>query len=145
MSFGSSIEKTRKSPLSGSSSTVHDRLVRDSHALAVCDAERQSLVVGRNDRASKALSAAQLALCSQGHLPTDDVAEMRGRSQRPLQPRGRDVHGVAVEVAAEQVRDALAERVIDAGGMVDVDREPRRARELDGEHLDARKALHHCL
>src|SRR4029078_484723 len=43
---------------------------------------------------------------------------------------------VRVEVAAEHVGHALAERMVDALRMVDVDAEPLLARELQREHLD---------
>ena len=80
-----------------------------------------------------------------GDLAADRVAEVGRRAQRPLDPGRRDVDRVPVEVAAQQVGDALAERVVDTGRVVDVDREPLRAGQLDGEHLDARKALLHGL
>ena len=66
-------------------------------------------------------------------------AEVRGLAQRALEARRRDVDRVAVEVAAQEVGHARAERVVDARRVVDVDAEPVRARELDGEHLDLRQ------
>ena len=74
-----------------------------------------------------------------GDLVADGVAEVAGRAQRALDARRRDVDRVAVEVAAEQLGDARAERVVDALRMVDVDAEARRRRQLDREHLDARQ------
>src|SRR5581483_10376923 len=199
MSFGSSIAKTRKSPLSGSSSTLawrdapgvflyaawrassrawirvsssipfsfsivltasmisllmssspfvdevapHDLAVRDHNGLAAAGAEAQGAFVCRDHLAAKALAAADLVLGAHGDLPADGIAEVRGRAQRPLDARRGDVDGVPVQVAAEQVGNPLAERVVDARGVVDVDREPLAPGELDREHLDARKALLH--
>src|SRR5260221_7819394 len=197
MSFGSSIENTRKSPLSGSSSTVawreapgvflkaarsasssawisvsssipfsrsivltasmisllislsfvdevapHDCLERDVHLVfAGCDLHRA--LSDSDELAAEALPAGDLVGRAQGDLPADHVAEMRGRPQRALDPRGRDVHRVTVEIAAQETGDARTESVIDPLRMVDVDREPLSAGDLDGEHLHSWKALRH--
>src|SRR5205823_3068945 len=82
-------------------------------------------------------------LGSDRHLPPDRIPEVRRRAERPLDPRRRDVDRVAVEIAPKQVGDALAERMVHPGRMVDIDGEPFRAGELDGEHLDPRKPLVH--
>ena len=58
-------------------------------------------------------------------------------AQRPLRPGRRDVDRVVGAIGVEDARHALAERVVDAVGMVDVDAEPARREELDREHLDA--------
>ena len=50
-------------------------------------------------------------------------------------PGRRDLDRVVVEVRPQHVGDALAERVIDALGVVDVDAEALLAGDLDGEHL----------
>src|ERR671925_344775 len=72
--------------------------------------------------------------------PPDRVREVGRLAERPLETRRRDVDRVPVEIAPQNVRHPLAERVVDAGGMVDVDAEALRRQELDREHLDPRQA-----
>src|SRR3954447_23483662 len=62
-------------------------------------------------------------------------------AQRPLEARRRNGHGVGAQVVAENVRDLLAERVVDAAVAVDVDRETLGTSQLDREHVDARQGL----
>ena len=55
---------------------------------------------------------------------TDELAEMLGLRQGPVQPRRGDLERVVGEQVANLERDALAEIEPDAVGMVDV--EPQR-------------------
>src|SRR5260221_8217253 len=93
----------------------HDLVVRDLHAPAVGDDERQVSVVGRGNRAAKLLPAVQLVLRPYRDGAPDRITEVRRCTQRPLDPRRGDVDRVAVEVAAEEIGDPLAERMVDAG------------------------------
>src|SRR5690349_2395460 len=105
----------------------HDLVVRD---LGLVD--RHVVLVGEDDLAAEpALARAELDPAS------DDAGEVVRLAEGPSRARRRDVDGVLAEVVAERVRHALAERVVDAGRMVDVDRELVGAVELDREHLDA--------
>ena len=70
--------------------------------------------------------------------------EVRPRAQRPLEAGRRDLDGVVVEVRPQNMRHALAERVVDPLRMVDVDAEALLARELEREHFDARDATRLC-
>ena len=63
------------------------------------------------------------------------------REDGPLETRRRDVDRVLAEVVAQDVRDAFAQRMVDALHVIHVHREPLRARELDCEHLRARKRV----
>src|SRR5580765_6815956 len=92
----------------------HDLAVRDLHALAVGDDERQVSVVRGGNRAAELLSTVQLVLRPYRDGPADRVAEVCRRPQRPLDPGRGEVDGVPVEVAAEQARHALAEGVVAA-------------------------------
>ena len=59
----------------------------------------------------------------------------------PLRARGRDLQRVVLEQVAEQVRDPLAERQVDAAVAVDEEAQPLGGRPLEREHLDLRRAL----
>src|SRR5204862_8316589 len=84
------------------------------------------------------LAAYAVALLrAERHAAPDDVAEMRLLSERPLDPRRRDVDRVLAQVVAQHVRHSLAQRMVDALDVVDEDREALRARQLDSEHLGA--------
>src|SRR4029079_17498057 len=100
-------------------------------------AELERTVTGRDELAAEAGTAVDRRARAQRHPPPDRRTEVRGLAERALEPRRGDLDRVPVEVAAEDVRHALAERVVDPGGMVDVDRHALRPRELDREHLDA--------
>src|SRR5438105_4873603 len=90
----------------------HDRLVRDlDGACRRGDLER-SLARG-HDLTTEAGAAGDLGVGAQRDAPADGAAEVAGFAKRPRSPGRRDVDRVAVEVAAEHVRDALAERVVD--------------------------------
>ena len=60
---------------------------------------------------------------------------MRLRAERTLEPRGRHLDAVLVEVGAQRLGDAFAQRVVDTLRVVDVDAEPRRGEQLDRENL----------
>ena len=77
---------------------------------------------------------------AQGDLAADRALEVRAPPKRRLGAGRGDVDRVLVEVAAQRVRHALAERVVDALRMVDEDGEALRAGELDGQHLDSGQA-----
>jgi hypothetical protein len=62
-----------------------------------------------------------------------------GLAERALDSRRGDVDRVLAQMLAQDVGDAGAERVVDAGRVVDEDREAVRPGELDREHLDARQ------
>ena len=79
-------------------------------------------------------------LGADGHAPPDGVREVRRLAERPLEARRRDLDRVTVEIPPQDVRHPLAERVIHPAGVVDVDAEALRGRELDREHLDPRQA-----
>ena len=79
----------------------------------------------------------------QPHRLADRALEVRALAQRPFDARRGDLDRVVVEVRPQQHRDALAERVVDAFGMVDVDAEALLARDLEREHLGAgQRRLH---
>src|SRR5438552_14196252 len=68
------------------------------------------------------------------------MREMLARAQRPLNARRGDFDRIAVEIRPQHRGDPLAERVVNAAGLVDVDAEALLARQLEGQDLDAR----HC-
>ena len=72
-------------------------------------------------------------------LPTRP-GEVRGLAERPLRPRRRHVDGELAAPRVEEVRDALAERVVDPAGMVDVHADPARRHQLERQYLDAGQA-----
>src|SRR5438270_883715 len=118
----------------------HDLLVRDEYRLAALRAEPDPLLAGGQHLAAESLPAGDLVLGADGHAPPDGVGEVRRLAERPLEARRRDVDRVTVEIPSEDVRHPLAERVIHPAGVVDVDAEALRGRELDREHLDPRQA-----
>src|ERR687888_1418887 len=118
----------------------HDLGVRDEYRLAAVRAELHASLAGVEDFATEPLPSGDLVLRAEGDAAADGVGEVGGLAERPLEARRGDVDRVAVEVPPQEVRDALAERVVDPGRMVDVDAEPLRRHELDGQHLDARQA-----
>src|SRR6266516_7829900 len=63
---------------------------------------------------------------------------MVGLPDRSFDTRRRDVDGVLAEVIPQHVRDALAERMVDALDVIHEHGEPLRTGELDREHLSAR-------
>ena len=77
----------------------------------------------------------------QHDLASDHLPEVRRRAERPLESRRRDLDREAVEVVAQDRGDPFAEGVVDALRVVDVDREPVRTGQLEGEYLDARQFL----
>src|SRR4051812_9309254 len=115
---------------------AHDRVVRDLDCL-FARAELERALTGGDELAAEAGTAVDRRARAQCHLASDGGAEVRGLAQRALEPRRGDLDREPVEVAAQDVRDALAERVVDAARVVDVDRHPLRPRQLDREHLDA--------
>src|SRR5919204_4020144 len=118
----------------------HDLVVRDEYRLAAVRAELHASLTGGEDFAAEPLPPADLVLRAERDAAADRVGEMAGLAERPLEARRGDVDRVAVEVTPQEVRHALAERVVDPGRMVDVDAEPLWRHELDGQHLDARQA-----
>src|SRR5487761_274051 len=74
------------------------------------------------------------------HAAPDRAGEMLRCTQRPLDPWRGDVDGVLTLVVAQAVGDARAQRVVDAGSVVDEHCESVRSLQLDREHLDAVEA-----
>ena len=70
--------------------------------------------------------------------PPDGALEVSARPQRPGEARRRHLHGVPVEVPAEEARDALAECVVDALRVVDVHAEALLGGQLEREDVDTR-------
>src|SRR5262249_38021984 len=97
----------------------HDRVIRDQNSLAAFRAEAESALVRRQDLAAEALASFDVALGAHGNLPSHHAPEVRRRSQRPLEPGRRDVDRVPVQITPQEIADALAERVVHAGGVVD--------------------------
>src|SRR5438876_6016312 len=118
----------------------YDLAVRDEHGLGALGAQAEALVAGGEDLAAEPLPAADLLRRPDGDPAADRSSEVRRLAEWPLEARRGDVDRVAVEVSPQEGRHPLAERVIDPGRMVDVDAEPLRRHELDGQHLDARQA-----
>ena len=75
-----------------------------------------------------------------GDRAADGALEVRATPERGLGAGRRDVDRVLAQVVAEDVGDALAERVVDALRMVDEDRHPLRAGELERQDLDSGQA-----
>src|SRR5689334_20346892 len=109
----------------------HDRVVRDVDLLAL-HGELDLALAGGDDRAAR---TARLGL--DAHRLADGPLEMRPRAQGRLRPGRRDLDAVPVEIAAKDVRHALAECVVDALGVVDEDAEALLPVQLEGEHVDA--------
>src|SRR5207248_5682997 len=84
-------------------------------------------------------------LCTRGglqpHTAPDSAGEMLSLAQRPFEPGRGHVDRVFAPVVVDLARDAFAERVVDALGVVDIDAEAIRSEQLDGEHLGARHVL----
>src|ERR687888_418439 len=118
----------------------HDLGVRDEYRLAAVRAELHASPAGVEDLAPEPPPSVDLVLRAEGDAAADGVGEVGGLAERPLQARRGDVDRVAVEVAPQEIRHQLAERVVDPGRMVDVDAEPLRRHELDGQHLDPGQA-----
>src|SRR6185369_2375714 len=96
----------------------HDAVVRYVDGVARPVRELQRALARRDDLATRLY-----VLGLDAHLPPDRALEVRARPQRPVEPRRRHLDAVVVEVAAQHVRDPLAERVVDTLRMVDVDAE----------------------
>src|SRR5581483_2481125 len=122
-----------------------DRVVRDRDGLGAAGDEAEGGGAGVRHLAPEALPAVDVARGADRDLAADRPAEVLGRAQRPLDPRRRDVDRVAVEVAAQEPGDALAEGVVDAARVVDEDGEALGPGQLDGEHLDVGQSLLHGL
>src|ERR671933_418709 len=116
-----------------------DLVVRDEYRLGALSAELHAPPACVQNLAAKPPPAADLVLRSERDAAAYGVGEVGGLAERPLEARRGDVDRVAVEVAPQEVRHPLAERMVDPARMVDVDAEPLRRHELDGQHLDARQ------
>src|SRR5204862_799976 len=99
--------------------------------LARVDAERP--LTGPDELAADALAVGR----AESDRPPDDAREVWAAPERPLGARRRDVDRVLVEVIAQDFGDALTELVVDALRMVDEDRHPFGAGELEREDLDS--------
>ena len=77
---------------------------------------------------------------AQRDLAADGALEVRALPERRLRAGRGDVDRVVVQIVAEHIGDALAERVVDALGMVDEDGEALGAGELDRQDLDSGQA-----
>src|ERR687888_2810611 len=117
---------------------AHDRLVRDVDRLRARHREGDRVVAGRKDFSAKLPPPCHLVPRSHGDAAGERGLEMLRLSERPLGAWGRHLDREALEVVGEDLRDALAERVVDTVRMVDVDAEATRREQLDGEDLDTR-------
>ena len=109
----------------------HDLVVRDVRRLRPLRDLNGPLTGGDH----LAARAARLGLDT--HASADGALEVLARAQRPLEARRGDLDAVGVEVGPQHVGDALAERMVDALRVVDVDAEALLAGQLEREHLDA--------
>src|SRR2546423_11659282 len=120
----------------------HDRVVRDVYIVAV-DADRDGPFAGVPEFPFEVFAARDLGAGLESDVATDDAPEVLGRAERAGEARRRHLDGVLPEVVAQDVSGPLAERVVDPLGVVDVDRESIRSRELDGQDFGTRyRALH---
>src|SRR5581483_12406877 len=103
----------------------HDLLVRDVER-GVADGDRHPALAGGDDLAPETGPARDLVPGAQRHPAAYRAREVRGLAQRPLGPRRGDVDAELAAPAVEQVRDALAERVVDPVRVVDVNADPLR-------------------
>src|SRR5919204_5033534 len=118
----------------------HDLVVRDEYGLAAGRAEPDAALAGVEDLAAEPLPPGDLVLSAERDAAADGAGEVGGLAERTLEPRRGDVDRVPVEVAPQEVRHPLTKGVVDPGRMVDVDAEPLRRHELDGQHLDPGQA-----
>src|SRR5215475_13809189 len=93
--------------------SAHDRLVRDVDRLRARHLEGDGVVAGRKDLSAKPPPPCQLLPRPHGDAAAERGPEVLRLPQRPLRAGGRDLDGEVVEVAPEDVRHALAERVVD--------------------------------
>ena len=114
----------------------HDRVVRDLHRLALARVHLKRPLAGADELATDLL----LVGCADGDCPADGALEVRAAPERRLGAGRRDVDRVLAQVVAEDFRDALAESVVDSLRMVDEDRHPLGAGELEREDLDSGQA-----
>src|SRR3954447_12348771 len=96
------------------------------------------LRVGADELALEALSAGDLGCGAECHATADEALEVRRLAQRPPDSRRGDVDRVLPAIVVELARDPLAESVVDALRMVDVDTEAIGSKQLNGEHFRAR-------
>jgi hypothetical protein len=115
----------------------HDLAVRDLNRIGASGGDPNGFVVCGENLAANLLARGRL----QPDAAPDRPREVLGLAQGTLEARRGDVDRVVAPVLVELVRDALAERVVDAAGVVDVDAEAVRTEQLDGEHLRARHAF----
>src|SRR5436190_733782 len=120
---------------------AHDRVVPDVERLRSRDGQRHRVLAGGEHLAPKSLASFELP-----PRPDRDPApygrrEVLPLAERPLGAGRRDLDGEVPQVPAERLGDALAECVVDAVRMVDVDAEPARREKFDREHLDSGQAL----
>src|SRR5262249_10591743 len=82
-----------------------DRVVRNVHGLAASGDEAECSVFRGDDLTAELLPAGDVLRRAHGYAAPDHVAKVSGRPERSFDPRRRDVHGVAVEIAAQEVGD----------------------------------------
>jgi hypothetical protein len=114
-----------------------DDLVVGHLYVFVVGVNRDGALAGFDDLATYALALRR----AERDAVADRVPEVLRRAQRTLDPWGGDLDAVLVDVVAQYVGDAHAESMVHALGVVDEDREPVGAGQLDCEHLRARQRL----
>src|SRR4051812_27981648 len=115
---------------------AHDRVVRDLDCL-VPGAQLEDALACGDELAAEAGPAVERLAESERDLAADCAPEVLRLADGALDPGRRDLDRVAVEVAAQHVRDALAERVVDALRVVDVHGHALRTAHLERQHLDS--------
>src|SRR5262245_16237057 len=101
----------------------HDRVVRDPQRFRPGDVERHRVPVRREHLATEAVLPTPITARADGDAVAERPVEVLRLAQRPVRPRRRHLDAVVLEIRADLVRDALAERVVDTARMVDVDPE----------------------
>src|SRR5581483_9137113 len=114
----------------------HDLVVRYVGRLGALALEPERAFAGSDDLAAHAPTRGL-----QLHLPAESALEVLARAERALGTRRGDLDRVAVEVRTQHRGHPLAERVVDAPGVVDVDAEALLPRQLEGQHLDTGERL----
>src|SRR5262245_41039225 len=114
---------------------AHDRLVRNSESF-VANFDGGRILTGLDHLTAEALAPGDLHVCPHGDGASHRTGEVIARAQGPLEAGRGHLERIAVEIAPQRVRHALAERVVDPTRVVDVDAEPLGPHELDGEHVD---------
>ena len=106
-------------------------VVRDVDHAGIAGLECDGVVSGLGEQ--PAIAVLPSALDAHRDALADGVGEVLGLAERTVRPRRGDLDRVLRPVGVECVRHTLAERVVDAVLVVDVDTDPARRRQLDRE------------